>query len=685
MKLSTLWIRDFVEIKPPLESLAERLTMAGLEVKKVAPSADGKDVVFEIEITTNRPDWLSHLGVAREIAAVDNLSLRVPEAEKSAGRPAAPGWKLNLRELEGCPYYTAVYLEGLTQGPTPELIRERLEACGLRSINLIVDITNYVLLEVGQPLHAFDADLLKGKEIQIRRAKADEPFTAIDGVARKLTPRDLVIADAQETIALAGVMGGKDTEISARTRNILLESAYFHPRWVRQTSLKHRLASDSSYRFERRVDPEGVDFARERAVALIKKYAQPRFVSAEIKAGGPPARDRARIHLSAAEIQKKLGVEIKPAQTAQLLARLGLEVKPESRDGFSVGVPSFRGDLTTSIDLVEEAARMTGYDRIPETLPESRPLEAGELAIGRVEEKARAFFSGLGAYETVTFSLISAAGLDPASDLAGAVSITNPQHQDLRWLRPTLATSLLEVVGRNIRWGSPGASFFELANVYAKAPGGPHPKEAMTLGFAAYGRWRPANWQEPVRPVSFYDVKGAVEAFFERLGVAGAEFTRGARSYLDAGVSQRIFLGNETLGWLGKVRPGVGRIWDIEDEVYYAELSLDKICRQVQWQRPLAELPRYPTVERDLSVTVREEVRSAQIEKEILLHGQGLVRKIELFDLFRGGRVGAGHKNLSYRIVYQSLERTLLSEEILALHSAIAQKVVDSFAAKFQG
>ena len=313
MKVSTNWLKDFVTLAPPLENIADRLTMAGLEVKKIELSPDKKDTIFEIEITTNRPDWLSHIGVAREIAAVQNTGLKLPPIDKVLNRPMPKGWNILLKEQEGCPYYTGVYMEGITHHSTPDFIKERLASCAVRSMGVIVDITNYVLLETGQPLHAFDADLLSGQEIQIRKARPSETFTTIGGAALKLEPHDLVISDRDKAVALAGIMGGKDSEVNSRTRNIFLESAYFHPRWVRQTSRRHATASESSYRFERRIDAEGVDFARDRAVALIEKYAAPRFVSAVIRAGRKPELAVTRVRLSSLEVEKRMGVKMKPS------------------------------------------------------------------------------------------------------------------------------------------------------------------------------------------------------------------------------------------------------------------------------------------------------------------------------------------------------------------------------------
>ncbi len=692
MKISAHWLRDFVELSPPLERIAERLTMAGLEVKKMTPSPDHKDVIFEIEVTPNRPDWLSHFGVAREIAAVENLSLKSPAIEKAAGRPLPSGWKIHLREAEGCPYYTGVYIEGIPSIlPTPEIIRERLESCGMRSINFIVDITNYVLLETGQPLHAFDADLFKSREIQIRRAKAGEPFLAIDGSALKLEPADLVIADSESALALAGVMGGKETEVNARTRNIFLESAFFNPRWVRQTSRRSALSSESSYRFERRVDPAGVDGGRDRALTLIQQYAQPRFISGVLRAGQPPLPARGRIHLTLSEIERRLGLKIKSSQVASFLTRLQLEVKPDSQESFNVAVPSFRPDLQNPVDLIEEIARLYGYENIPETLP-VRPLSGVKKnPLFNLEEKARNFFSGQGFYETVSFSLISPIGLDPEADLQNAIRINNPKNQDLNWMRPVLLPSLLSAVQRNRYAGIQAIPLYEIANTYSLDTSR-QIREERSLGIAMSGAVRGKNWIDPQRAVTFYDLKGFVCAFLKEIGIEDFAFGPVQKTFFSQSVSQEIEIHSQirsqirsqAAGMLGEVKPGLLRTWDLELPVFFAQLSLANLVPWLNVQKKFRELPRFPSVERDFAFLVADSVKSAALEKEIRQMGEGLVSRVELFDLFTGGRVPKGYKNLAFRVTYQSSEKTLVSEEIQKLHSSIAEKIMKKFQAAFQ-
>ena len=682
MKISTNWLKDFIKLAPPLEKTAEDLTLAGLEVKKIEPSGDGKDTLFEIEITSNRPDWLSHAGVAREIAAVQNLSFKAPALEKTVNRPMPQGWKINLREMEGCPYYTGVYMEGIQNLPTPDFIKDRLAACGIRSIHVVVDITNYVLLEIGQPLHAFDADLLKGQEIQIRRAKADEEFTAINGQILKLVAQDLVIADGERGVALAGIMGGKDSEVGSRTRNIFLEWAFFHPRWVRQTSRRSGISSDSSYRFERRVDPENVDLGRERAIALIQQYAKPRFVSAVIKSGQKPGLAKPVIHLSVNEIEKRLGAKIKSREAASILLRLGFENKQESAEILKVEVPSFRADVTEPVDLIEEIARIYGFDNIPETLPSRPPLGVKQPLLQKIEEVARQYLPGAGCYETITFSLISERGLDAEKILADAVSVTNPQNKDLCWMRPFFLPGFAQVIQKNLSWGARRIPLFEVGHLYSQGKD-KLPHEEKSLGIALAGKSREKNWTDSDRDFTFYDLKGILAGFCSQVGVVPV-FEPVQKSFLLSPGAEQILVHGKPLGYLGEVRPQFLKPWDIEIPVFFAELSLEKTVAGLEVQKTYSEVPKYPGIERDLSILVPEKVHSGTVEQDILRLGKGLILKAEVFDLFRGGRVRAGYKNLAYRIIYQSLERTLVSDEIQKLHTEIADQIAKKYQASFQ-
>ncbi len=684
MKISVNWLQDFIKMKPPIESIAERLTMAGLEVKKLESYQNMKDQLFEIEVTTNRPDWLSHLGVAREIAAVENLSMKWPETDTVTNRPMPSGWKLDLKEKDGCPYYSGILIEGITQQPTPDFIRERLEACGLRSISLIVDITNYVLLETGQPLHAFDADLLKFQEVKVRRAKAGEKMTAIDGTVLALTAEDLVIADRENPVAIAGVMGGKDTEVTDQSRNIFLESAFFHPRWVRRTSKRLGLASESSYRFERRVDPEGVDYGRARALWLIQKYAKPRFVSAVLKAGEKPAQEKTTLHISEQDIERWIGIPMKGNQIASILTRLGLQVSKTSGTSWKVQIPSFRSDLTRTVDLIEEVTRVYGFDNIPETLPERAPLFIPENPLLKVEGTVRDICAGAGLYESVTFSLISQKGLESDPAIQQSIQIVNPQHKELAWMRPHLAGSFLDVIKKNNHMGTHDVFVYEIANVYSAGEGKKKSAEEKVLSIALFGEWKSKTWLDTSRAVTFYDLKGILLSLLEALGIEGAVFKPLSNALFRQGACEEILIGKHCAGRLGEINHEIVAHWDLESPVFFGELYLERLVQHMRQIRPIQELPRFPAVKRDISLVVPESVKAGDVEKSILKLGGPLVRGVEVFDLFRGKRVPEGHKNMGLRVTYQAQDKTLVSDDVQDLHSKLADALAKQFQASFQ-
>ena len=513
MKVSLNWLKDYVLIKDSAEVLANRLTMAGLEVKKI-DQASG-DTILEMEITTNRPDWLSHLGVAREIHAITGGQFSIPPSEAKTKRTSENSFKVSIPDPDLCPYYSAVLLEEINWSATPDFMKKCLEACGIRSINLIVDITNYALLEWGQPLHAFDADRLQGNQITARRAHQGEKITAIDGVAYELAKNDLVIADSKGPVAIGGVMGGKDSEVNEQTKTILLESAFFAPASIRATARRLGLGSESSYRFERRVDPRGVDQARERAVYLISKYAHPKRISPSFQTGKLPVQEP-KIKLAASELKRILGVNIPISKTKSYLSCLGLRVSVAGKV-VTAKVPSFRSDLAQPVDLIEEVARLYGYDRIPETLPSMLPLEPRIDPILDLENRIRELCVSFGFQEAISFSLVDPSPFrELGFDQDQWIRLVNPQNKELNLMRPSLLSGLMQAVRRNLYMGETDIRFFEVGNRYVQEKG--NPKEERMVSFVISGEGR-LNWLEKKRSASFYDLKGAVEKLMSQIGL----------------------------------------------------------------------------------------------------------------------------------------------------------------------
>jgi len=687
MKISLNWLSDYIKISPPYEKLAEDLTMAGLTVEGIEEmSGEPRDVVFEVEVTTNRPDWLSHWGVAREAAAIRNLSLKLPDIYTKVRADLPSGWTLDLREADGCPYYAGVLLEGIPAGiETPAWIKNRLTVCGLRSINFVVDVTNYVLLETGQPLHAFDAGMLKDSKIKIRRAKAGEKLVLIDSKEITLQANDLVIADANGPVALAGIMGGKSTEVTAQTRNVFLESAYFSAAFVRQSARRHGLKSDSSYRFERRVDPAGVDFARNRAIHLILEYTKSHKVgvSGVLRAGQLPEASKKSIKLSIDRIQQVLGITVKTSEVISILTRLGLNVSAPSSKSLLVKTPSYRADLLEDIDLIEEVARIHGYGHIPETLPERAPILVQDHPQFKIENFLRPRLAGLGFHETVTFSLASDKGLEP-DDLKNAVELVNPQNHEMRWMRPTLLPSLLTVLRKNLDMRSEQTFLFEIANVYRRAPQDNKAQEDRVLALLICGQMRPAGWSEAGRAAGYHDLKGILMAVLESLGISKMSFTPSASETFEPGIFEMVKQTSKTAGKIGQVRTSLCAEWGIDEPVFFAEIKLESLLESWIRIKPLVDLPRFPSVVRDLSIVVPEEVKAGEINTLIAGLGQDLVKEVRVFDVFRGGRVPPNFKNLGISITYQSAEKTLVADDIQDLHTRIAGHIAKQYQATFQ-
>ncbi len=702
MKVSLDWLKDYVGVKGSAEALSEVLTMAGLNVEKLHKVGD--DVVFEIEITTNRPDWLSHLGVAREIHAVTGKGFSLPPVyrdrsiKKKGPVPKTRTLKISLPNHDLCPYYSAVILEDIQWQETPAFMKKRLEACGIRSINLIVDITNYVLLEWGQPLHAFDLDLIHGDEITARSGRDGERMTAIDDITYELKKNDIVISDAKGAIAIGGVMGGKESEVSSKTKNILLESAFFKPASVRQTARRLVLASESSYRFERRVDPEGVEEARRRAVYLISKYANPKRISPVYRSGKLPVT-KTKITLPTSEIERILGIEIPNSKVKSYLTHLGLDVSAK-KNSISAVVPSFRSDLTRPIDLIEEIARLYGYHQIPETLPDLVPIDISVQPILRLEKKTRCLCVGFGFQEIITFSIVEDAVLKRLGFSEPCVRLVNPQNQELSLMRPTLLSGLMQSLKRNISVGQTDLWFFEIGNRYFAVPGtagtrssinqpvplvpgteGTLPHEERVLGLAISGEGR-LNWLDKKRPASFYDLKGVIEEFFSRLGIDSLQTEVCNHPFFEIGEAISLKINGTEVGIYGSLSERVRKIYDVDKPVYFAEFSLEELSRVQGKLIHFDELPKFPSSPRDLTLIVSDDFKAGVIIDRIRQMAGALAVKIDVFDYFKGGQIPKGKKSLSFRIDYQTKDRTLQNEEVNKLHFEIIDSLGRSFGAE---
>lgn len=676
MKVCVDWLKDFIRIREPLEKVAERLTMCGLEAKFSSEADKQGNAVLETEVTTNRPDWLSHVGVARELAALYGRPFKLPDTRyqrfKQKIVPSGERITVKIQDTKRCPYYTCIVLEGIVNQPSPEFMQKRLETCGLRPINLMVDVTNYVLLEMGQPLHAFDLDYLEGREIIVRTAGRGESLTAINGTGYTLCEEDLVIADRRQPIAMAGVMGGKPSEMTASSHRVLLESAYFDPHTVRATSRRLDLASDSSYRFERGVDPLGVDAARDRAVFLIRTHGTVSKISRVFKAGRAPFRPK-KILFSMDLLKKTVGIDMPPARVRKIMTGLSLSVRPPRKKVWEAGIPSWRSDLLQPIDLVEEVVRIYGYDRIPETLPSAGYAPESGSGSFDAEESARQILFGAGFYETVTFSLENPDLLNRLGFASSqAAMLVNPQNVELSVMRPTLLVSLLRAFLCNVDAGREQIRLFELAPVYGREEKSGLPSEEIHAACLLSG-FVDAGWSGANRPVGFFDIKGVAELLLSRLGATGFSFQPSPHAFLGQGEALNIFWEGNAIGLLGTVSDAALQALGIKQKAWVLEINLDILFSRNQ--EPVRYRPpyRFPSAKRDIAMIIKDSIDCKHVQACMQESGGNLIRSMCLFDLFRGGTIPSGFKSLAFSIEYGSEDRTLASDEVNSTHEKIGQ------------
>jgi len=677
VKVTYNWLKDFVEIKIPAEALADKLTMAGLEVTFLE-YRDG-DFVFEIEVTSNRPDWLSVIGIAREVAAITGKKLNLP---KPPGHPAIrssghPGFVIKIQDKKDCSLYTAKIIRDIKVGPSPDWLKERLELVGCRSINNIVDITNYIMFAWGEPLHAFDLDTLGQNTIIVRRAKSNEKITTIDGESRILSPDILAIADQERPVAIAGVMGGKDTEVSEGTKNVLLEAAVFNPIIIRRMRQKLGLQSESAYRFERGIDLGIIEQASWQAAELIQEISGGRCVSA--KSAGQAQVKKKTLNFNTELVAKILAVEIKTAEIKEILSNLGFKVNASAKYNFKVDIPSYRPDVNLEMDLIEEIARIYGYERIPNTLPALTPqISAGEKR--ELASSIKNILVGLGLNEAITYSLVDK-DLMRKFDivLANAIEILNPLSSEQEILRPTLIPSLTQRIAYNLNQKQDYINIFEIANIFTQSES--RPKEELALGLALGGTKTSLSQEGLLKQeVGFLHLKGIVEVLLERLGISNYNFKNQAKTEEIA-----LYIGQEKIGVMLSLARETLENLDIKNkEVFVSQISLDKLFSHVDLKKRFVPLPVYPAITRDISLTLNEDILIDNLLETIQLSGRPLLREVKIIDYYKGQQIPAGFRGLTISCVYRSDERTLTEEEINPVHSLITQALADKFSAKIR-
>ncbi|ABY94431.1 MULTISPECIES: phenylalanine--tRNA ligase subunit beta [Thermoanaerobacter] len=637
-----------------------------------------KDDVLEFEITPNRPDCLSMVGIAREVAATFKKKFKMPVVEVNESEKQNPA-KVTIEATDLCFRYVARVVKNVKIGPSPMWMQMRLLKAGIRPINNVVDVTNYVMLELGQPLHAFDLDKVENKHIIVRRAKEGEKLVTLDGKERTLDSSMLVIADEKEAIGLAGVMGGENTEITDTTVNILIESANFKGSNIRHTSKKLGLRSEASSRFEKGLDPEITVLACERAAQLMEKYCGGTVLKGLVDEYPKPI-EKTVLTVNPHRINRFLGTELPTSQMIEILESLEFKVLQKG-DDLEITVPHFRRDVTMEADIAEEIARLFGYNNIQDSLMKNAQTTLGAMTKEQeLEEKIKEVLLVCGLNEIVTISFMGSKDLDKInvpldSPLRKAVKIINPLGEDQSLMRTTLLPFILNVAYTNYSRKVQDFKVFEISKVFMpkELPLKELPQEIKTIAIGMYGK-----------DVDFYSLKGVIEALFEVMGIKGVEYVRAEDPSYHPGRSAKILLGDETLGIFGEIHPDVLENYDIPVRVYGGEINLDKVIQYANVEKRYMPLPKYPAVERDIAVLVDRDIFVKDVEKVILETGGKLIDKVELFDVYKGPNIPEGKKSVAFSIWYRSYERTLTDEEVNVIHNNIVEALDKKLGAKLR-
>lgn len=641
-----------------------------------------EDVVLDVEITPNRPDCLCVVGIAREIAAATGRRIRLPSCAVSEESPEACRFaSVEIRAPELCYRYVARVLVDVVVGPSPFWLRRRLSLAGLRPINNVVDATNFVMWELGQPLHAFDLDKIVGQRIVVRRAEPGEMLTTLDGVSRTLETEDLAICDATNPVALAGIMGGLESEIQEGTARVLLESAFFEPRGIRRTAKRHGLSTEASYRFEREVDLEGTLRAADRAAQLMRSLAGGRVLAGAIDVYPRPYSART-IRFSVDRANRLLGTAMDRGEMQSLLERLDFAVRSVGQDALDVTPPSFRPDIRESADLAEEVARLYGYGRIPVRMPRASLAVPVVDPEKRAEEAARDLMVSRGFQEAIQYSFvprerIQLMGFGEDDPRGRPVPLQNPLSEAQAVLRTTLVSSLLDLTVRNLRKNNSDLRLFELRRVFLPAPGNEVPEQKRMLAAVMTGRRFPRQWNQPADTVDAYDLKGLLEALFEAFGVTEWDWVPSAEnSSLHPGCSGDILIRNTRVGFAGRLHPRLQKELEINQDVYLFELEFQPLVVGGERGRVYRPIARFPAVQRDVALVVREDITYREVVEQVRASAAPEAVKIELFDVYRGAQIPEDRKSMAFRITYQHPDRTLTDDEVNALQERLLEKVL---------
>lgn len=644
------------------------------------------ETIVEVEITPNRPDCLSMIGIAREVAAVTGKSLVWPEPEvsgqpalRSLGEAGRSAVSVAVEDSTACPRYTARLLRNIAIGPSPEWMKRRLEFAGIRAINNVVDITNYVMLECGHPLHAFDFELIKGGQITVRHARPGEKMATLDGIDRELNPSMLLIADAERAVAVAGVMGGAGSEIRENTTTVLLEAAAFQPNLVRATARALGLSTESSYRFERGVDPATVDWASRRAAQLMCELAGATCDETVIDLYPSPVTTRT-VKFRFDHLRERVGVAASDAEIAGVFQALELVPGPTSKDWNEVTVPTFRNDLCNEVDLVEEFARVGGLEKVPAPRPRAF-VDAGDDRRIRAVSTLRSQMAGLGFREIYNYSLVGETLLNLFGiDSATRIVLPNPISSDQAILRPSLIPQMVETLGRNRAHQIESAALFEIGRAWAKTAEGRSEEDRLCVGLMGpVGRGTLDRRRAIEAGEMFAWAKGLLESVAAARRLAGISLAASVLPCFEPGLGVEISAGGKVIGWMGVIRASLRKEWRLADPVAVVELSLAPLVADAGKVTAYRELPAFPSTQRDVAMVLDEKIRNEEIVAVMRQAAPAELERIELFDIFTGAAIGVGKKSMAYSLTYRSATKTLTDEEANAFHlnvrTALREKI----------
>jgi len=684
MRVPYEWLKEFVGITASPEEVADRLTMVGFEVEAMETFRD--DIVLEVDVTPNRPDCLCILGIAREVSAAFGLPLKIPPYDIKGEIPLF-NFSVEILNPEFCNRYAGRVIKDVVISDSPEWIRRRLEECGIRSINSVVDITNYVLLEFGQPLHAFDADTIRGRKIRVATAGAQNSIVTLDGNKRDLPEDALLIWDGERPIAIAGIMGGLETEVSDKTRHVFLESAYFEPFSIRRTSKRLNLVSESSYRFERGTDIEFLENALNRAALMIKEITGGTIH--EIIDAYPVKYVPEPTEVRYERINRVLGTKLSKEEVLEILARLGIPTEDKGAV-FVIYTPAFRRDIKRESDVAEEIARSYGYDRIPSRIPSS-PLSSGHRNKKMINtDRVREAMRKSGFTEVINYSFMSPSSLETLAIPEGdrrrnTIAMRNPLRHEESLLRTTLIPSLIKNLKYNLDRGIEGIRLFEISKVFEDIDK-PLPLEELRMGGIFYRENVPSLWREDIQV--FFIPKGALESLFEELKIKEYSFAPSSEPFLHKRLASDVYVSGSRVGYLGVLAPEIVERIDLKKkkpEIVLFEVNLDLLLTFIPDSITFTPLPKYPSVERDVALVVDDSIPVSEVRKVIRTFPSELIEEVSIFDYYKGGNIPEGKKSLAFSIIYRSKEKTLTDEEVEALHATLLKHILENTGGKLRG